>query len=42
MGFHPVPSLVAGLDWLKGRLGAGFSYHVVPHANVTCATVDAG
>lgn len=39
MGFHPVASLVAGLEWLKGRLGAGFSYYVAPHANVTCATV---
>lgn len=39
MGFHPVSSLGEGLDWLGERLGPGFSYCVVPHANVTCATV---
>lgn len=39
MGFHPVTSLAEGLDWLRDRLGAGFSYVVAPHANVTCATV---
>lgn len=39
MGFHPVSTLQAGIAWLEQRLGAGFSYHVVPHANVTCATV---
>lgn len=39
MGFHPVATLADGTAWLRQRLGAGFSYRVAPHANVTCATV---
>lgn len=40
LGLHPVASLDEGLAWLLDRLPDDFTYAVVPHANVMCATID--
>lgn len=40
LGVHPVASLEEGLRWLAGKFAAGFSYAVVPHANVMCAAIE--
>jgi nickel-dependent lactate racemase len=39
LGLHPVASLEEGLQWLLQRFDGDFTYAVVPHANVMCATV---
>ncbi|MGH7579473.1 MAG: hypothetical protein ACREM9_04825, partial [Gemmatimonadales bacterium] len=40
LGLHPVASLEEGVRWLLDRFPSDFTYAVVPHANVMCATVD--
>jgi nickel-dependent lactate racemase len=40
LGLHPVPSLEEGLRWIRQRHPAGFTYAVVPHANVMCAALE--
>jgi nickel-dependent lactate racemase len=40
LGLHPVASLDEGLQWLLERFAGDFTYAVVPHANVMCATID--
>ena len=40
LGLHPVASLNEGLQWLQDRFATDFTYAVVPHANVMCATLD--
>ena len=40
LGLHPVSSLDEGLRWLLDRLPQDFTYAVVPHANVMCATIN--
>ena len=40
LGLHPVASLEEGLRWIEGKHSSGFSYAVVPHANVMCAALD--
>jgi len=39
VGLEPVHSLQEGLDWLQRNLPSSFRYGVVPHANVTYATL---
>lgn len=39
LGLHPVASLDEGLRWIQDRCPADFTYAVVPHANVMCATL---
>jgi nickel-dependent lactate racemase len=40
LGLHPVASLEEGLRWILDRCPPDFTYAVVPHANVMCATLD--
>lgn len=40
LGMHPVASVDEGLRWILDRCPADFTYAVVPHANVMCATLD--
>lgn len=40
LGLHPVLSLEEGLRWIRQRHPAGFTYAVVPHANVMCAALE--
>jgi nickel-dependent lactate racemase len=40
LGLHPVASLEEGLRWIRQRHPAGFTYAVVPHANVMCAALE--
>jgi nickel-dependent lactate racemase len=40
LGVHPVTSLEEGLAWIRRRHPHGFSYAVVPHANVMCAALE--
>ncbi len=40
LGLHPVASLDEGIRWILDRCPADFTYAVVPHANVMCATLD--
>jgi lactate racemase len=40
LGLQPVASLEDGLGWLLERFAGDFTYAVVPHANVMCATID--
>ncbi len=40
LGLHPVASLEEGLRWIEGKHPSGFTYAVVPHANVMCAALD--
>jgi nickel-dependent lactate racemase len=40
LGLQPVASIDEGLQWLLDRFPSEFTYAVVPHANVMCATLD--
>ena len=40
LGLQPVASLDEGLRWIQDRCPADFTYAVVPHANVMCATLE--
>jgi nickel-dependent lactate racemase len=40
LGLHPVGSLQEGLAWISQRFPRGFTYAVVPHANVMCAALE--
>jgi nickel-dependent lactate racemase len=40
LGLHPVASIDEGLRWILDRFPSDFTYAVVPHANVMCATLD--
>jgi nickel-dependent lactate racemase len=40
LGLHPIASLDEGLRWILDRFPSDFTYAVVPHANVMCATID--
>ncbi len=39
LGLHPVASLDDGVRWVLERFPQGFTYAVVPHANVMCAAL---
>jgi nickel-dependent lactate racemase len=41
LGVHPIASLEEGLSWIRQRHPRGFTYAVVPHANVMCAALAA-
>jgi nickel-dependent lactate racemase len=41
LGLNPVASLEEGLAWIRQRHPRGFSYAVVPHANIMCAALEA-
>jgi nickel-dependent lactate racemase len=41
LGVHSVGSLEEGLSWIRERHPRGFTYAVVPHANVMCAALQA-
>ena len=40
LGIHPIASLEEGLSWIRQRHPRGFTYAVVPHANVMCAALE--
>jgi lactate racemase len=40
LGVHPIASLEEGLSWIRQRHPHGFTYAVVPHANVMCAALE--
>jgi nickel-dependent lactate racemase len=40
LGLHPVATLDEGVRWILDRCPGDFTYAVVPHANVMCATLD--
>ena len=42
LGVRPIASLEEGLTWVRQRHPRGFTYAVVPHANVLCAALKAG
>jgi len=39
LGMQPISSLPEGLAWIQKRFRAAFTFAVVPHANVVCASV---